>query len=260
VIAGRTFDWTDVYQNRRVALVSENLARAEWGSAGAALGQRIGLERTGPWREIVGVVKDVYHNGLSQDPPETVIFPPGSNNAVASFVVRSERVGTTGFLDDLRNAVLSVNANLSMASVQTLDELYERSMARTSMTLQLLAITGTLALLLGLVGIYGVVSYAIAQRRREIGIRIALGAGYGEVRRMFVWNSLALVAVGVGVGLCVAAVLTRLMESQLFGISPLDPATHLAVALVLAIAAGLASYISARRASSLDPVEVLKGV
>jgi ABC-type antimicrobial peptide transport system permease subunit len=132
-------------------------------------------------------------------------------------------------------------------------------MARTSMTLQLLAITGALALVLGLVGIYGIVSYAVAQRRREIGIRLALGAGYGEVRRMFVRHALTLVAVGVGIGLVAAAALTRLMESQLVGISPLDPATHLAVALVLVVAAGLASYISARRASALNPVEVLKG-
>ena len=175
-------------------------------------------------------------------------------------MVRSERAGTSGFLDELRRAVWSVNGNLSLASVQTLGEMYERSMARTSMTLKLLAITGVLALVLGLVGIYGVVSYAVAQRQREIGIRIALGAGYGEVRRMFVRNALALVAIGVAIGLPAAAVLTRLMESQLFGISPLDPATHLAVAFVLVVAAGLASYISARRASALDPVEVLKGV
>jgi putative ABC transport system permease protein len=260
VIAGRTFDWNDVYQSGRVALVSENLARAEWGSARAALGKRIGLGRTGPWREVIGVVKDVHHNGLSQAPPETVVFPPGSRNTVASFVIRSERVGTSGWLDDLRKAVWSVDANLSLAGVQTLGDLYERSMARTSMTLQLLAITGTLALLLGLIGIYGVVSYAVAQRQREIGIRIALGAGSSEVRRMFVRNALALVAIGVGIGLPAAAVLTRLMASQLFGISPLDPATHLAVALVLVVTAGLASYISARRASALDPVEVLKGV
>jgi ABC-type antimicrobial peptide transport system permease subunit len=128
------------------------------------------------------------------------------------------------------------------------------------MTLQLLAITGLVALILGLVGIYGVVSYAIAQRQREIGLRIALGAGHGEVRWMFVRKALAPVAAGVGLGLAAAAVLTRLMASQLFGISPLDPATHLAVALLLVVAAGTASYLSARRASALDPVDVLKGL
>jgi putative ABC transport system permease protein len=259
LVAGRAFEWVDVYQQRSVAIVSENFARAEWGSGAEAIGKRISVRQTGPWLDVVGVVKDVQHHGLNEPAPETVILPP-IDRETATFVVRSERAGTSNFLDELRRAVWSVNGNLSLASVQTLGEMYERSMARTSMTLKLLAVTGVLALVLGLVGIYGIVSYAVAQRQREIGIRIALGAGYGEVRRMFVRNTLALVAVGVGIGLPAAAVLTRLMESQLFGISPLDPVTHVAVALVLLFAAGLASYMSARRASALDPVEVLRGV
>jgi putative ABC transport system permease protein len=269
IAADRAGDWIlskadgqDLLNNNVVPLVDHHQhllspAGAEWGSAALAIGKRIGLRQTGPWLEVVGVVKDVRHNGLNEPAPETVILPPIARET-ATFVVRSERAGTSGFLDELRRAVWSVNGNLSLANVQTLGEMYERSMARTSMTLKLLAITGVLALL-GLIGIYGVVSYAVAQRQREIGIRVALGAGYGEVRRMFVRNALALVAVGVAIGLPAAAVLTRLMESQLFGISPLDPATHLAVALVLVVAAGLASYISARRASALNPAEVLKG-
>jgi ABC-type antimicrobial peptide transport system permease subunit len=148
---------------------------------------------------------------------------------------------------------------VSLAVVETLGEMYQRSMARTSMTMLLLAITGTMALLLGLIGIYGVVSYAVAQRRREIGIRLALGAERGQVRRMFVRLALALVALGVGIGLAAAAGLTRLMRAQLFGVSPLDPLTHAAVALALLAAAGVASYLSAQKASALDPVEVLKG-
>ena len=258
LVVGRAFEWADIYQQRRVALVSENFARAAWGSAGAALGRRISTRRTGPWVEVVGVVKDVRHHGLNEPAPETIIFPPIARET-ATFVVGSERVGTTGFLDEVRRAVWSVNGALSLANVQTLGEMYERSMARTSMTLKLLAITGVVALVLGLVGIYGVVSYAIAQRQREIGIRIALGAGYGEVRRIFVRNALGLVTAGVGLGLAVAAGLTRLMESQLFGVSPLDPQTHATVALGLVAAAALASYLSAHRASALDPVEVLKG-
>jgi predicted permease len=257
LVAGRAFEWTDVDEGRPVALVSENFARAEWGSAAAAIGKRIGTGQSGPWLDVVGVVKDVRHNGLNAPPPETVILPP-SPRPTATFVVRSERAGTSAFLDELRRAVWSVNGSLSLASVRTLGEMYQRSMARTSMTLELLAITGVLALTLGLVGIYGVVSYAVAQRRREIGIRIALGAGYGEVRRLFVRNALTVVAAGVIIGLPAAAVLTRVMSSQLFGISPLDPATHLAVALLLLLAAALASYISALRISALDPVEVLK--
>jgi predicted permease len=258
LVAGRAFDWADVHQDRPVAIVSENFARAEWGSAAGALARRISLQPAGPWREVVGVVKDVRHHGLDASPPETIVLPPIARET-ATFVIRTGRAGTSALLQDVRRAVWSVNGNLSPAAVRTMGEMYHRSMARTSMTLQLLAITGVLALGLGLVGIYGIVSYAIGQRRREIGIRLALGAGYGEVRRMFVRHALALVAVGVGIGLAAAAVLTRLMASQLFGISPLDPATHLAVALLLVVAAGLASYISARRASALDPVEVLKG-
>jgi putative ABC transport system permease protein len=258
LLEGRAFEWRDVSPGRPVALVSENFARAEWSSAAAAIGKRISLRPAGPWLEVVGVVTDVRHNGLDEAAPETVVLP-AIPRQTATFVVRSERAGTSAFLDELRRAVWSVDGNLSPASVRTLGEMYERSMARTAMTLELLAITGCLALLLGLVGIYGVVSYAIAQRRREIGIRIALGAGYGEVRRMFVRHALSLVAAGVGLGLAAAGVLTRLMGSQLFGISPLDPATHIAVALLLILAAGLASYISARRASAVDPVEVLKG-
>jgi predicted permease len=259
LVAGRAFEWSDVYQQRPVALVSDNFARAEWGSAAVAIGKRISLGRTGPWLDVVGVVKDVHHNGLDAPPPETVILPPIARET-ATFVVRSERAGTSGFVEELQRAVWSVNGNVSLASVRTLGEMYVHSMARTSMTLKLLAITGVLALFLGLVGVYGVVSYAVAQRRREIGIRIALGAGYGEVRGMFVRSALALVAVGVGIGLPAAAALTRLMESQLVGISPLDPGTHLTIALALLLAAGLASYLSARQASRLDPVEVLKGV
>jgi predicted permease len=258
LVAGRAFEWAELYQGRTLALVSENFARAEWGSAGAALGKRISTDRTGPWIEVVGVVKNVRHHGLNEPAPETVIFPPIARET-ATFVVSSERVGTTAFLEDVRRAVWSVNGTLSLANVQTLGQMYERSMARTSMTLKLLAITGVVALVLGLVGIYGVVSYAIAQRQREIGIRIALGAGYGEVRRMFVCKALALVALGVGLGLAAAAGLTRLMESQLFGVSPLDPGTHVIVAVGLVAAAALASYLSARRASALDPVDVLKG-
>jgi ABC-type antimicrobial peptide transport system permease subunit len=168
-------------------------------------------------------------------------------------------VGAVGFLDDLRKAVWSVNRDLSLAGVRTLGEMHEGSMARATLTMKLLAITGSIALALGLIGVYGVVSYAVAQRRREIGIRLALGAQHGQVRRMFVRLALALVSVGVAIGLGAAAGLTRLMRSQLFGVSPLDPVTHLAVALALLAAAALASYVSAQRASALDPVEVLRG-
>jgi hypothetical protein len=257
LVAGRLFDRNDV-ERRGVVLVSENLARSEWGSPGSALGKRLTVDPAVPWFEVVGVVKDMPQQNLNTTPPKTVIFPARVQNAVASFVIRSERAGTASLLSDIRTALQSVYAGLAPASVQTLGEMYRRSMARTSMMLLVLAITGTLALLLGLVGVYGIVSYAVTQRRREIGIRLALGAAQRDVRLRFVRQALILVSIGVAIGLVAATGLTQFMTSQLFGVSPLDVPTHLIVALGLLTAAGLASYLSAQRASALDPVEVLK--
>jgi ABC-type antimicrobial peptide transport system permease subunit len=206
----------------------------------------------------VGVVEDVRHDGLNQPAPEVVALPV-VDSPVAVFVVRSARVGTPGLLHEVRRAIWTVNPSLTTANVRTLGELYRRSMARTSMTLQLLAITGAMALLLGCIGTYGIVGYAIAQRRREIGVRMALGAAVGEVRRLFVRRALLLAGAGIAVGVGAALGLTPLMRSQLFGVGSLDPLTHVVVALFLLSAAGLASYLSARRASSMNPVEVLKG-
>jgi ABC-type antimicrobial peptide transport system permease subunit len=154
--------------------------------------------------------------------------------------------------------VWSVNANVPLANVQTLDDMYQRSTARTSVTLTLLLITATIAMFLSLVGIYGVVSYAVAQRRREIGIRLALGAPQGNLRRMFVRHALVMAGFGVAIGLGAATVLTRLIESQLFGITPLDLPTYAVGATILVAAAMVASYLPARRTSTVDPVEALK--
>jgi ABC-type antimicrobial peptide transport system permease subunit len=151
-----------------------------------------------------------------------------------------------------------VNPNLSLANLQTMADLYQRSMARTSMMLQLLTITGIMALVLGLLGIYGMVSYAISQRRREIGIRLALGAERRQIRRMFVQRALMVVAFGIIIGLAAAIILTRFIESQLFGVTPLDPLTQLAVIILVVATAATASYVSALRASKLNPVDVLK--
>jgi hypothetical protein len=258
VLAGRVFDWHDIYGGRPVVLVSENLARAQFGSPAAALGRRVAFHPQGPRWDVVGVVKDVHHEGVGREAPQTVVRPVVASETMV-FVVRSPRAGTAGFHGELHKAVWSVNPNLSLKAEQTLGDMYDHSMARTDMTLKLLAITGGIALLLGLIGIYGTVSYAISQRRREIGIRLALGALHGQIRRMFVRLALVLVGIGVAIGLAASAGLARLMESQLFGVSALDPLTHAAVALALFAAAGLAAYVSAQQASALDPVEVLRG-
>jgi putative ABC transport system permease protein len=154
--------------------------------------------------------------------------------------------------------VRSVNSNLAVASVRTMQDIYDRSLARTSLTLVMLAIAGAMALLLGLVGIYGVIAYAVSQRRREIGIRLALGADAANLKRLFVRHGLALAAIGVAIGLPVSAALTRLMKSLLFGISTLDPLAFAAAAAVLVFAAALASFLPARRAAAVDPAETLR--
>ena len=175
-----------------------------------------------------------------------------------TFAIRSAQAGTEGLLSQVRAAVWSVNASLPVTSMRTMQEIYDRSMARTSFTLVMLAIAAAMALVLGVVGIYGVISYAVSQRTREIGIRLALGAQPGELKRMFLRNGLMLAASGMAIGLGAAAGLTRLMSSLLFGVSPLDATTYVAVPFLLLTASMLASYLPARRAAALDPAEALK--
>jgi putative ABC transport system permease protein len=267
LIAGRDFAWTDLYGLRNVAIVSENLARELWGSPTAALGKRIREGMKDPWREVVGVADDVYDNGVNEAAPTIVYWPvlmgPFWNDQVrvnrgGAFVIRTSRAGTETFLADARKAVWSVNPNLPVFLVRTLGDIYDQSMQRTSFTLVTLGVAGGMALVLGIVGIYGVISYAVSQRTREIGIRMALGAEDGALKRMFVRHGLILAAIGVSIGLGAAAGVTRLMSSLLFGVTALDPATYVAVPIMLAAAAMLASYVPARRVVRVDPVEALR--
>jgi predicted permease len=268
IIAGREYEWLDLERLRPVAMVSENLAIELWGSASAALGKRVRGSPIGPWREVIGVVEDVRENGVHAAAPPIVYWPSMLENLFqagqadvirsATFVVRSPRAGTEGLVDAARRAVWSVNSNLPVALVRTMEDVYAQSMARTSFTLVMLAIAAAMALVLGIVGIYAVIAYAVAQRTREIGIRVALGAQHGEVRRMFVRYGLVLASVGVAIGLGVAASLTRFMTSLLFEVSPLDPITYVAVSMVLITTALLAAYLPARRASLVDPTVSLR--
>ena len=161
-------------------------------------------------------------------------------------------------LTEVRQAVRAVDSTLPVTSIRTMQKVLDRSMARTSFTLVMLGIASAMALLLGLVGIYGVISYSVAQRTREIGIRMALGAEHAEVRRMFVRHGLLLTAVGLALGFGVAAALTRWMSSLLFGVTAMDPVTYAAVGLVLTSATLLASYMPARRATVIDPARALR--
>jgi predicted permease len=269
LVAGRELTWTDVYGLRPMVLISENLAREFWGTPSAAIGKRLRQFPGMPWQEVIGVVQDVRQNGIQEKAPEIVYWPALMRNyfvpdagpnvmRVATFVIRSERAGTDSFLSQVRQAVWSVNASLPLASVRTMRVIYDESLATTSFTLVMLGIAGGMALMLGLIGIYGVISYAVSQRKREIGIRVALGAEPGVLRRLFVRYGLALAAAGTVIGLGAAAGLTRLMKSVLFGISPVDPLTYTVVPLVLVAATVLASYLPARRAAAVDPAQTLR--
>jgi predicted permease len=267
LIAGRDFTWNDLYDKAPVAIVTENLAREYWREPSAALGKRIRSDLKSPWREIVGVAGDERDQGADQKPATTVYWPAlakdlwGSGvtaRRTVAFAIRSSRTGSEGFLKEIRQAIWSVNPNLPLFEVHTLDEIYRKSMARTSFTLVMLALAGGMALLLGVVGIYGVISYSVSQRTREIGIRMALGARRAELTGMFVRHGLLLASIGLAFGLGGAVALTRLMTSLLFEISPLDPVTYGAVAFGLAGAAALASYVPSRRAAAVEPVEALR--
>jgi predicted permease len=268
IVAGRDFTWAEVYNLRPIGIVSESLARELWGSPRAAIGKHFREWDSMPWHEVVGVVQNVRENGVDQVSPATVYWPsmmndlfgPGSFDArrTVYFALRTPRAGMQSLVSDMQQAVWSVNSNLPVADVSTMQEIYSDSMARTSFTLVMLGIAATMALALGILGIYGVISYAVSQRTREIGIRMALGANRSELVWMFVRSALVLAGVGTAIGLGAAAALTRLMRTLLFGISPLDPVTFTAVPAVLVAAAVLASYLPARRTAAVDPVEALR--
>ena len=266
LLAGRELTWTDTYETRPVVVVSEALARELWHDPAAALGKQIRENPKSQWREVVGVVGNERDDGADHKATTMVYWPmmlrdfwgqPLTAQRGQAFVIRSARTGSGSFLNEVRKAVWSVNPDLPIAGVRTMQEVLDRSMARTSFTLVMLSLAAGMALLLGIVGIYGVVSYTVSQRTREIGIRMALGAPQQSVRHMFVRQGLVLTGIGVACGIVAAAGLTRLMKALLFEVSPLDAATYGAVSLVLVAAALLASYIPARRATLIEPVVAL---
>jgi hypothetical protein len=260
IVAGRDLAPADLSTRARVALISENFAREVWGSARAALGRHVHEPippgRAPVWREIVGVVEDVHEDGLYQPAPSFVYWPIvmgdfygqplfGVRNPVLA--VRSPQAGTEALMQPVREAIWSVNAELPVFLPRTMQDLSSESLAHTSFALVMLAIAAAMALGLGIVGIYGVMSYVVSQRSREIGLRLALGAEPAALKRMFVLHGLTLTVIGAVCGLGAAVLLTQLMSSLLFGIGPLDPATYAVVLAVLASASLSASYLPARR-------------
>jgi predicted permease len=267
LVAGRELTWTDLYQKLPVAIISENFAREYWNNPASAIGKRIRVGTTDDWREVIGVVADVHDDGVNKEASSSVYWPlimdrfegnPTTVRRGVALALRSPRAGSESFLKEVREAVWSVNPNLPLAAVHTVDHFYKQSMARTSFTLIMLGVAGSMALLLGVVGIYGVIAYSVSQRRREIGIRMALGAQQQVLTNMFVRHGLWLTGIGVVCGLAAAIVVMRLMSSLLFKVSPVDPLTYTTVSLGLVLTAFLASYLPSRRTSAVDPVEALR--
>jgi predicted permease len=268
LLTGRDFTWSEIYNKYPVAIVSENLAREYWGSAADALGKQFRESAEGEWREVIGVVGDVHHIGVNKEAPTTIYWPIlishflGGSDVVAlrdaTFVIRSPREWSQGLANEVREAVWSVAPLLPVTEVRTLNDYYNRSMARTSFTLVMLAVAGGMALFLGIVGLYGVIAYSVSRRRREIGIRMALGAGKSEVLKLVIGQGMKLALIGVAIGLAGALGLTRFLSDFLYGVKPGDPLTLVAVSTLLIGVAVIASYIPALQASKVDPMMVLR--
>jgi predicted lysophospholipase L1 biosynthesis ABC-type transport system permease subunit len=240
-----------------VVLVSENMARENWGAPADALGKRIRQGKDGPWLDVVGVAENVRADGVNQPSPATVYFPAGGRGV--TLAIRSERAGTEAFVREVATAIHAVSSSLPLANVRTLNDVYQRSMARTSFALVLLGIAAAIALTLAIVGVYSVLAYAVGQRRREVSIRLALGAEPTILKWLFVKRGLILNSMGTILGLALAVGLSRWVSSLLFGITPLDPLAYAAAGALIGAAALLASYVPARQAASVDPMETLGG-
>ncbi|MGC1363938.1 MAG: ABC transporter permease [Silvibacterium sp.] len=267
LIAGRDLTWEDLYSKLPVAIISENFAREYWGSPQNALGKRIRVSTMDDWRQVVGVVGNMYYQGVSEKAPTTVYWPLMMNNFESdkemvrrgvAVVIRTPRAGSEAFMSEVRRVVWSEDASLPLAEPHTEGYFYTRSMARTSFTLVMLAVAGAMALLLGVVGIYGVISYSVSQRTREIGIRMALGAQRQAITAMFVRDGLVLAGIGIGCGLVAAFAAMRLMKSLLFGVSPSDPITYALITAGVFVTAWLACYLPSRRAAAVDPMNALR--
>ncbi|PYL46875.1 MAG: ABC transporter permease [Verrucomicrobia bacterium] len=261
LVRGRDLNDQDTLDTAPVVVISEKTAKHYWPNEDP-IGKRLkpgATTNTTPWRTVIGVVKDVRQNDFIAEPKMQMYFSYrqmkdlGANALVVRTSVDPLSLGTS-----VRNTIWSVDKDQTVANIDSMEHIVASAVARQRFSMLLLAIFAGLALVLAAVGIYGVMSYSVAQQTREIGIRIALGAQRRDVLRMTVKEGLKLVGVGLLIGLISAFVLTRVMESLLFGISATDPVTFGIICVVLLMVAALASYIPALRATTVDPMVALR--
>lgn len=265
LIAGHDFTWSDIYNRVPVVIVSEKFARENWQVSASALGKQVREGPGGEWREIIGVVRDVHQDGVDKEAPSSVYWPIftagfllGEERRRVSFTMRTSRAGSESFIDEVRRAVWSASPTLALADLHTLKYYYNRSMARTSFMLVMLAVSSGIALVLSLVGLYSVVAYSVLQRKRVIGIHMALGAGKREVLKMIISQGIKLALMGVAIGLAGSLMLMRFLSSLLYGVGSSDPATLVMVSALLIAISLFASYVPANQATKVEPTVALR--
>jgi putative ABC transport system permease protein len=260
VVKGREFTEQDTATSQPVAMLNESLAKQLWPD-GDAIGKRIKLgtaEVDSPWMSVVGIAADSKQNGLNRSAGTDIYMPYVQDPRRSMALVVRTRSDPAGLVSAVRNEVRGVDANQPVYNVRTMEQVTEESVAGQRIFARMLGLFATLALMLAVAGIYGVMSYSVNQRRREIGVRMALGAKPRHVLRMIVGQGMVLVIVGVVVGLLLAFALTRVMESLLFGVSTTDAATFAGISLLLSAVALLSCFIPARRAAKVNPATILR--
>ncbi len=262
VLAGRAFAESDHLTTLGNVIVSRSAAELLWPGRDP-IGQRLQREGQTAWETVVGVVEDVYQEGITQGPQAVVYFPllgpdPASSVPINSpaYVVKTSRMDTIA--NDIRALVREVAPEAPMYREYTMEGLVRESMVQVTFLLMMLAIAASMALILGSVGLYGVLSYMVAQRTQEIGLRMALGARAAQVRQMVVAQGARMVGLGIVLGLIAALATTRVLASLLFGVATLDAPTFVGMAFVLLAVGLLASYLPARRAARVAPMESLR--
>jgi predicted permease len=259
IVRGRSFDETDVADAPRVAVIDETLARTYWPGEDP-IGKRVRTGREGEWATVVGIVDHVQFDGLGTNNP--TLYKPylqlGRHFVRSMVLAIRTTTDPTVVAGSLREVVRSLDPNVPIVGMSTMDDVLSGQVARPIFMMTLLCVFAGVALALGVIGVYGVMSHAVAARTNEIGIRIALGAHSGEVTRMVTRQGFLLAITGVLLGLACALAATRVMTGLLFNVSATDPWTFGAVAVLMALVALLAGYMPARRASKVDPIEALR--
>ena len=261
VLSGRQFSDQDTTTSQRVALINETMARRVWPNEDP-IGKRVALgeiQRPEDWVQVAGVVKDVHQYQLTAEPKPQMYLTYRQLDFFApeDLVVKTD-VDPASMATTVRNTVWAIDKDQPVSNIKTMEEILLDSIAPQRFNMLLLGIFAAVALTLAAVGIYGVMSYSVAQRTHEIGIRMALGAQTGAVLKLAVGYGLKLVLAGVAIGLVAAFALTRVMSTLLYGVTATDPATFMLISLLLICVAVLASYIPARRAAKVDPIIALR--